>query len=50
MIIELINKYVFENPRLTLDGSSEDDESDGEDMPFMELEIAHKLHADLSQY
>jgi hypothetical protein len=50
MVIELKNKYVFENPRVTLDGGNDDDGSDADDMPFMEMEIAHKLRVEFSNY
>ena len=49
VIIEIKNKFSFENPTVTFDDGDVD--SSGEiDMPFIELEIAHKLHATLSQY
>lgn len=51
IVIELKNKFMFENPRVTLaQGDAEGSEDEDDDIPFMEIEITHKLHSNLSQY
>lgn len=39
---------MFENPLVTHDEGDEDDNEN--EMPLLEMEIVHKLHASLSQY
>lgn len=39
------NKFLFENPTVT-----SDDEVDGADMPFMEVELSQKLSVNFSKY
>ena len=49
VVIELKNKFVFENPRVTLaQGDAEGSDDEDDDIPFMEIEITHKLHSNLS--
>ena len=48
VIIEIKNRYMFENPLVTHDEGDEDDNEN--EMPLLEMEIVHKLHASLSQY
>lgn len=41
LVVELKNKFVFENPIVTIDESADD--ADGAEMPFMEMELSQKL-------
>lgn len=48
VIIDIKNIYMFENPLNNFDDNDQDDHDAS--MPFFEMEIAHKLHATMSQY
>ena len=49
IVIELTNQYVFENPSVTLDNEEGSDDEDGDAvMPFMEIEVKHRLSVSLS--
>lgn len=44
IVVELKNKFVFENPTVT------EDASDDTEMPFMEVEVQQRLSVTFSQY
>lgn len=44
IVVELKNKFVFENPTVT------EDPSDDTEMPFMEVEVQQRLSVNFTQY